>query len=89
MLKTQISPTTGKPVSRLCLSVGAESVALVKAISEIQHITPEQCFEQAFRPYVLALVEELSLRPDADIEALETIEESVMHMFMAGRKVAA
>lgn len=82
MLKTEISPTTKKPVSRLCLSVGAESVALVKAISEIQHITPEQCFEQAFRPYVLALVEELSMRPDAQVEFLEEVEDHVNHMLM-------
>ncbi|MGH1430470.1 MAG: hypothetical protein ACRBB4_05040 [Neptuniibacter sp.] len=88
MLKTQISPATNKPVSRLCLNVGAECVALVKAVADVQHLTPEQCFEQAFRPYVLALVEELSVRPDAQVEFLEEIEHAINEM-LGSRKVAA
>ena len=64
-------------------------MVLLKAVADVQHLTPEQCFEQAFRPYVLALVEELSMWQDSNIETLEAIEKSVMQMFMGGRKKAA
>lgn len=91
MLKHEISPATGKPVSRLCLNLGSEMVALFKAVADVKNLSVEEVFRQCVRPYVLALVEELSMRQDADVEILETIEESVMQMFVGSvkKRVAA
>jgi len=90
MLEHKLSPTTGKPVQRLCLNLGGEMVALFKAVADVQHSSVEDVFRQCVRPYVFALVEELSMRQDSDVEALETIEHAVNEIFMGvGRKVAA
>lgn len=82
MLKQDISTSTGKPVQRLCLSLGAEAVALFKAVAELQKVSAEECFVIAMRPYVLSLVEELALNPEADVELLEEVECAVNEIFM-------
>lgn len=82
MLKKKISPSTGNPVSRLCLNLGGDTVALFKAVADIKKLTVEQCFVVAMRPYVLSLVEELAMNPDADVLLLEEIEHAVSEILM-------
>ena len=82
MLKQDISTSTGKPVQRLCLSLGAEAVALFKAVAEIQKVSPEECFVSAMRPYVLSLVEHLAQDPNSDIELLSELEHAINDIFV-------
>lgn len=85
MLKSVISPTTGKPVKKMYLQVGERAATLIKTLCDISNTTASEMFVKSMEPVCREIVNDLYREPDSNVEQLHHIELAMNEIFDEAR----